>query len=97
MSVKVRNTSHKRRIECGALILTVLAFIGLPSVGSAQGRVDPTVPDDRGDRPVTEAERARQAERARATETLPPDRPRYHYDIHRPSELYVAGFGGYTF
>lgn len=38
------------------------------------------------------AREAREAERARAARV---DRPEYHYD--RPGELYVAGFGGYTF
>jgi opacity protein-like surface antigen len=42
-----------------------------------------------------EAERANQAQRARAVGTTPPDRASYHYE--RPGEVYVGGFGGYTF
>lgn len=44
---------------------------------------------------VREAERANQAQRARAVGTTPPDRSSYHYE--RPGEVYVGGFGGYTF
>jgi opacity protein-like surface antigen len=73
--------------------------LGLPFPASAQPR---STTDD------IEAERARrvEAERARDTRTAadtapstyrripPPDR---RYDYEHPGELYVAGFGGYTF
>jgi hypothetical protein len=41
------------------------------------------------------AQQARQSERAKAAEAERVDRPDYRY--HRSGELYVAGFGGYTF
>jgi len=57
-------------------------------------------PGTANDQPATQAERAeraRQADRVRAADAAPPDRVRYQEEYRRPGELYVAGFGGYTF
>jgi hypothetical protein len=53
----------------------------------------PTVPQTEAER-AAEAERLRQAERARSSELT---ETRVEHKKIRPSESYVAGFGGYTF
>ena len=45
----------------------------------------------------TEAERAREAERLRQAERAGAAEPRIERKVLRPSETYLAGFGGYTF
>ena len=45
----------------------------------------------------TEAERAREAERLRQAERARAAEPRIERKVLRPSETYLAGFGGYTF
>ena len=59
-----------------------------PQPGS--GQRSPTMTSTEAER-AREAERLRQAERARAAE------PRIERKVLRPSETYLAGFGGYTF
>jgi opacity protein-like surface antigen len=92
-----------RRVRCGVSCAYVLAGVialgsGLPVV-HAETAVDPGHPNDQ---PATQAEQAdradrgRQAERVRAGDVAPRE-PVTYEEHHRPGELYVAGFGGYTF
>ena len=86
-----------RHVQLCTLVLSGFCVLaGIPSVTQAQVGSDPTISDGR---PLTQAERterARQAERARAADVAPADRIRYE-EHHRPGEMYVGGFGGYTF
>jgi opacity protein-like surface antigen len=96
----MRSNRH-RRWRYGASYAYVLAGVCAlamgPTVGHAQMNVEPGTANDQPATQAERAERARQADRARAADTGPPDRVRYQEEYHRPGELYVAGFGGYTF
>ena len=70
---------------------TVTVFAQTPGT---EGARDPGAPSVEAER-AEAAQQARQSERASAAEAERVDRPDYRY--HRPGELYVAGFGGYTF
>ena len=81
-------------IRYAVLSSVLCAIIGLPEAGQAQTPREPMTPDERSASQVEQDERARQA--GRATD---PERHDVRYDEQhrRPGELYVAGFGGYTF
>ena len=83
--------------SCAYVLAGACALASGTAVGHAQMNVEPGTPNDQQAIQAERAERARQAERARATDTGPPDRVRHHEEYHRPGELYVGGFGGYTF
>lgn len=74
----------------------ICAWAIFPSFGYAQVDVERGTTTDQPTTQAERAERARQAERARAAEMTAPDRVRYE-EHHRPGEMYVGGFGGYTF
>jgi opacity protein-like surface antigen len=86
----------------GVMLLVSCSLIplGWPVAASAQpvppqpvpGQQSPTVTPTEAER-AREAERLRQAERARAAEP----ETRIEQKVVRPSETYLAGFGGYTF
>jgi len=92
---------RERRHRCGRLrygapwayvLAGVCALAGGPVVGHAQMGTEPGTANDP---PATQAERAERARQADAVESPPPFVRREEH--HRPGELYVAGFGGYTF
>jgi opacity protein-like surface antigen len=72
------------------------SFALLSGISHAQLGPGP-VPDDQPAVQGTDAERAREAERARAANAPPPAVVRQKEEYHRPGEFYVGGFGGYTF
>jgi opacity protein-like surface antigen len=94
-------SNRRGRWRYGAPYAYVLAGVCAlatgPAVGHAQMNVEPGTANDPPATQAERAERARQADRARAADVAPPDRVRYQEEYHRPGELYVAGFGGYTF
>jgi outer membrane protein W len=95
--MKRRSRSRYRSLQLCTLVLSgACAVTGVPALAQAQPGPDPTVSDERPMTPNERAERARQAERAKAVD-VPPDRVRYQEEHHRPGEFYVGGFGGYTF
>ena len=73
-------------VGLGTVLLMSLLAVGVPMTAVAQVI-------------TTEEERAREAERSRQVREREAGQvePERRYDRHRPSELYVAGFGGYTF
>src|SRR5688572_25036745 len=73
-------------VGLGTVLLMSLLAVGVPMTAVAQVI-------------TTEEERAREAERSRQVRERDAGQvePERRYDRHRPSELYVAGFGGYTF
>ena len=94
-------SDRRGRWRYGASYAYVLAGVCAlatgPAVGHAQTNVEPGTTNDQPATQAERAERARQADRVRAADVAPPDRVRYQEEYHRPGELYVAGFGGYTF
>ena len=82
-------------IRYAVLSSVLCAIIGLPESGQAQTPREPMTPDERSASPVEQDERARQAA-GRGT-ALERHDVRYDEEHRRPGELYVAGFGGYTF
>lgn len=100
--MKRNSRGSLRFLRFGALVLAgAWVIASAPAVGQAQTDqqprlgTDPAAADDRSLTPAERTERARQT--GRAGDVAAPDRVRYHEDYHRPGELYVAGFGGYTF
>ena len=95
-------TSKRRRLSkyaggCACVLAGMCALVTAPAITNAQTTVEPGTAIDQPATQAERAERARQADRLRAAEAAPPDRVRYQEEYHRPGEMYVAGFGGYTF
>jgi opacity protein-like surface antigen len=93
----IRKRQHRYRFVqlCQYVLAGVCAFVMSPAVGHAQVDV-PRGTSEQATTQAERAERARQAERARAGDVVAADRMR-HEEHHRPGEMYVGGFGGYTF
>ena len=92
MTFDVNNTL---RISVLSVVALTLVTLG-PLVAFAQTEKEERIRDTGS--PSLEMERAESARRAREAErdqAARIEQPDYRY--HRPGELYVAGFGGYTF
>lgn len=87
---------HRYRSMHFYVLIGICALALSPSVGHTQVDVERGTTTEQAVTEAERAERARQAERARAAAVTPPDRVRYD-EHHRPGEMYVGGFGGYTF
>jgi opacity protein-like surface antigen len=94
-----RRSRFRYGASCAWVLAGVCALASGPAIGHAQIGVEPGTGNDQpamqAER-AERAERARQADRARAADVPPRDRVSYE-EHHRPGEMYVAGFGGYTF
>ncbi|HKN86595.1 MAG TPA: hypothetical protein VJV04_07040 [Nitrospiraceae bacterium] len=93
-----RQSRYPARYRASAYVLAgICALATAPAVANAQMNAEPGTATDQPATQAERAERARQGDRVKAADAAPPDRLRYREEYHRPGELYVAGFGGYTF
>ena len=93
-----RQSRYPARYRASVYVLAGLCALAMaPAMTNAQPNVEPGTASDQPATQAERAERARQADRVRAADAAPPDRLRYQEEYHRPGEMYVAGFGGYTF
>ena len=92
-----RRRRFRERASCAYILAGLCALASGPAVGYAQMSGEPGTANDQPATQTERAERMRQPDQVRAADTAPPTRVRYQEDYHRPGELYVGGFGGYTF